>query len=57
MPNTDETIKVMTFNIASGQKLNGSLDLELTASAIEKAEVDIAGLQEVDHNFFTAEQF
>lgn len=57
MPNTDETIKVMTFNIASGQKLNGSLDLELTASAIEKAEVDIAGLQEVDHNFSQRSNF
>lgn len=44
-------LKVMSFNIASGLTIDGRLDLELTASVIEKAEVDIAGLQEVDQNF------
>lgn len=46
-----ETIKVMSFNIASGQRFDGELDLELTAKAIEEGEVDVVGLQEVDRNF------
>lgn len=57
MPNTEETIKIMTFNIASGQKLDGILDLELTASVIEKTEIDIVGLQEVDQNFSQRSNF
>lgn len=44
-------LKIMSFNIASGQTLDGRLDLKLTASAIEEADVDIAGLQEVDQHF------
>lgn len=44
-------LKIMSFNIASGLTMDGRLDLELTASAIEEADVDIAGLQEVDQNF------
>ncbi|HSJ37057.1 MAG TPA: endonuclease/exonuclease/phosphatase family protein [Planococcus sp. (in: firmicutes)] len=44
-------LKVMSFNIASGLTMDGRLDLELTASVIEAAEVDIAGLQEVDQNY------
>ncbi len=45
------TIKIMSFNIASGQRLDGELDLELVAKAIEDGEADIIGLQEVDRNF------
>lgn len=44
-------ISVMSFNIASGQTVDGRLDLELTASTIEKGRADIVGLQEVDQNF------
>ncbi|WP_052131586.1 endonuclease/exonuclease/phosphatase family protein [Planococcus sp. CAU13] len=44
-------ISFMSFNISSGQTVDGRLDLELTASAIEKGSVDIVGLQEVDQNF------
>lgn len=51
MTATDTTLRIMSFNISSGLTLDGRLDLELTASVIEKAEVDIAGLQEVDQNF------
>lgn len=51
MANTLQSISVMSFNISSGLTLDGRLDLELTASVIEKAGVDIAGLQEVNQNF------
>lgn len=44
-------LRIMSFNIASGLTMDGRLDLELTASVIEEAEVDVAGLQEVDQNF------
>ncbi|OHX48568.1 hypothetical protein BB776_01010 [Planococcus salinarum] len=44
-------LKVMSFNIASGLRMDGHLDLALTASVIEAADVDIAGLQEVDQHF------
>lgn len=51
MSESDLQIKIMSFNISSGVTIDGRLDLELTASVIEEAEVDIAGLQEVDQNF------
>lgn len=50
-------LNVMSFNIASGTTIDGRLDLELTASVIEKADVDIAGLQEVDQNFSERSDF
>lgn len=46
-----QSLRVMSFNIATGMTEDGRLDLELTASIIEKAEVDIVGLQEVDQHF------
>lgn len=51
MAETLKTLSVMSFNISSGLTLDESLDLELTASVIEKSGADIAGLQEVDQNF------
>lgn len=50
-------LTVMSFNIASGKRIDGELDLELTAQAIEQGQVDIAGLQEVDRNFSSRSGF
>ena len=50
-------LAVMSFNIASGKRIDGELDLELTATAIEQGKVDIAGLQEVDRNFSSRSGF
>lgn len=50
-------LTVMSFNIASGKRIDGELDLELTAQAIEQGKVDIAGLQEVDRNFSSRSKF
>ena len=50
-------LKVMSFNIAAGNKLDGTLDLELTATTIEKSGADIIGLQEVDRNFSRRSNF
>lgn len=50
-------LKVMSFNIAAGKKLDGKLDLELTAATIEKSGADIIGLQEVDRNFSQRSNF
>ncbi|HSI66088.1 MAG TPA: endonuclease/exonuclease/phosphatase family protein [Planococcus sp. (in: firmicutes)] len=50
-------LKVMSFNIAAGKKLDGTLDLELTATTIEKSGADIIGLQEVDRNFSARSNF
>lgn len=50
-------IRVMSFNIASGMTIDERLDLDLTASVIEKAEVDIAGIQEVEQNFSERSDF
>jgi len=51
MPDSILSLKIMSFNISSGVTIDGHLDLELTASVIEGADVDIAGLQEVDQHF------
>ncbi|WP_422121956.1 endonuclease/exonuclease/phosphatase family protein [Planococcus sp. X10-3] len=51
MSDSNHSVKIMSFNISSGVRLDGHLDLELTASVIEEAGADIAGLQEVDQNF------
>ncbi|WP_282020688.1 endonuclease/exonuclease/phosphatase family protein [Planomicrobium okeanokoites] len=51
MGNADVALRIMSFNISSGLTMDGRLNLELTASVIENAEVDIASLQEVDQNF------
>ena len=50
-------LTVMSFNIASGKRIDGKLDLELTAQAIEQGQVDVAGLQEVDRNFSSRSRF
>lgn len=50
-------LTVMSFNIASGKRIDGELELELTAQAIEQGRVDIAGLQEVDRNFSSRSKF
>lgn len=50
-------LKVMSFNIASGQREDETLDLELTATAIERSEAQIVGLQEVDRNFAERSNF
>lgn len=51
MSDANRPLRIMTFNIASGLTLDDQLDVELTASVIENADVDIAGLQEVEQNF------
>ncbi|MGM0898425.1 MAG: endonuclease/exonuclease/phosphatase family protein [Bacillota bacterium] len=48
---------VMSFNIASGKRIDGELDLELTAQTIEKGNADVVGLQEVDRNFSSRSGF
>ncbi len=57
MIETDLTLRIMSFNISSGLTIDGRLDLELTASVIEEAEVDIVGLQEVEQNFSERSSF
>lgn len=57
MPEFNPLLTIMSFNISSGLTLDRRLDLELTASVIENAEVDIAGLQEVDQNFSKRSDF
>ncbi|MFD1032746.1 endonuclease/exonuclease/phosphatase family protein [Metaplanococcus flavidus] len=57
MSDSNLPVKIMSFNISSGLRLDGRLDLELTASVIEEADVDIAGLQEVDQNFSERSDF
>ncbi|WP_052427950.1 endonuclease/exonuclease/phosphatase family protein [Actinopolyspora erythraea] len=41
-------VRVMQYNIHSGRDWRGRLDLERTASVIERADADVVALQEVD---------
>jgi endonuclease/exonuclease/phosphatase family metal-dependent hydrolase len=45
------SVKVMSFNIASGLGMNGVVDLEKTAGIIEDSCAEIIALQEVDCSF------
>lgn len=51
------SVKVMSFNIAHGLGMDGIVNLEKTALAIEDAGADIIGLQEVDRYFSPRSSF
>ncbi|MBT2581502.1 endonuclease/exonuclease/phosphatase family protein [Planococcus sp. ISL-109] len=54
---THKAVKVMSFNISSGRRMDGELDLKLTAKAIEEGGAAVVGLQEVDRNFSDRSSF
>ena len=43
-----QKIRVLTYNIHHGEDVNGKLDLQQIADVINKADPDVAALQEVD---------
>jgi endonuclease/exonuclease/phosphatase family metal-dependent hydrolase len=45
------TVKVITYNIHHGAGVDGVLDLERIAAAIESSDADVVGLQEVDNHW------
>jgi len=45
---SNQTFRVMTYNIHHGEGIDGKVDLERIAAVIKRENVDIAGLQEVD---------
>ncbi|GAA1611152.1 endonuclease/exonuclease/phosphatase family protein [Kribbella karoonensis] len=48
---TTATVRTLTFNIHHGAGVDGKLDLERVAKAIESSGADVVGLQEVDKYF------
>jgi endonuclease/exonuclease/phosphatase family metal-dependent hydrolase len=44
-------MRVMTFNIAHGRRVDGGVALERIAGVIGSSDVDVAGLQEVDRHY------
>lgn len=53
----DRPVRVMSFNIHHGRGLDGLVDLERVASAIEDADPDVVGLQEVDRHWSERSDF
>jgi endonuclease/exonuclease/phosphatase family metal-dependent hydrolase len=53
----DRPVRVMSFNIHHGRGLDGVVDLERVASAIEDADADVVGLQEVDRHWSERSDF
>ncbi|WP_255473494.1 endonuclease/exonuclease/phosphatase family protein [Planomicrobium sp. CPCC 101110] len=51
------SVKVMSFNIAHGLGMDGTVDLEKTASVIEDSCAGIIALQEVDRHFSARSSF
>lgn len=54
---TQQQLKVATYNIAAGTGTDGQFDLERTATAIKASGADIVGLQEVDVHWGSRSDF
>lgn len=53
----DRPLRAMSFNIHHGRGLDGVVDLERVAAAIEEADPDVVGLQEVDRHWSERSDF